>query len=584
MPHAVRHCRAIRLGALILGLALFPFWSEAQNRLVIEGGTLIDGTGKPPLKDSVIVIEGRQIAAVGQRGAVTVPPGARIVPASGKFILPGLIDLHVHWQDWMPELFLAHGVTSVVDLSSGDWQLAQKELLTTGRLRGPRMFNAPLTMGGRLLWDTPPNLPIESLEMAHRVVREAAGKKEFSLTKAYTELTPDQLQAIVEESHKAGRHVIAHLGSLDARQAAESGVDALAHASGVALATITNPAKAEELRTFARLGIAVDYPLYLMYHAFMDPAKTDGLIALLVQKKVRMEPDLVNTSRWAAGAAGRLKTWIAEDMQLLQDPNLSYIPQNHRDRMFYSKPLEELNAQQREQLRRGYENLQTFLRRFLRAGGTVLAGTDTASFVLPGISLHRELELLVDAGLTPMQAIQAATMNNAEFLQDSGLGTIEPGKLADLIVVREDPLADIRNTRTVDVVIKDGQVVDNRYHADFTNPFPRPPREVRFPHPKPSIRAIFPFQSKEPGKEVTVTVEGSNFVDESVVEFDGVAVPTTPVKSSLVRETIPKPNYTQLTATVPARLVNRIGTYTVIVKNPPPEGGTSNVLNFFVAR
>src|ERR1019366_4088714 len=103
------------------------------------------------------------------------------------------------------------------------------------------------------------------------------------------------------------------------------------------------------------------------------------------------------------------------------------------------------------------------------AGGTVLAGTDTASYVPPGLSLHQELQLLVDAGLTPIQAIQAATRKNAEFLQESELGTVEPGKLADLIVLGADPLADIRNTRSVEVVIKNGQVMDTRFHSNFSN-------------------------------------------------------------------------------------------------------------------
>ncbi|MBI4463480.1 MAG: amidohydrolase family protein [Acidobacteria bacterium] len=550
--------------------------------LIIEGGTLVDGTGGPPQNDAVIVIESNKIAAVTQKGRFSFPPGVRVISATGKYILPGLIDLHVHWWDWMPELFLAHGVTSVVDLSSGDWQLEQKKLLASGQLRGPRMFNAPLTLWGRLLWDTSAAEPIASAEMARNAVRKVgAGRSTYALTKAYTELTPDQLQAIVEQSHQAGRHVIAHLGSLDARQAAELGVDALTHASGVAVATIADPSKAEELRSFARLGIAVDYPLYLIYHAYMDPAKRDALIDLMVQKNVRIEPDLINTARWAAPG---LQTWRSEDRRFHENPNLRYIPQNHWDRFLYDAPLQQLTDAERKLLQQGYANLQAFLRKFVAQGGTVLAGTDAASFVLPGISLHREMQLLVDAGLTPLQAIQAATKNNAEFLQESSLGTLEPGKRADLLILRQDPLADIRNTQSIDLVIQDGKEVDMSYHADFTNPLPRPPRETRFPHPKPFVRSLFPFHSNQPNRELTLTLDGGNFVDESIVEFNGVAVPTSPVKSSMVRETIFKPNYLQLTATVPAHLLPQHGSYTVVVKNPPPEGGVSTPLTFSVAQ
>ena len=548
--------------------------------LVIEGGTLIDGAGTAPRRDAVIVIEGNKITAVGEKGKVSYPQGARIIPAAGKFILPGLIDMHVHWDNWMPELFLAHGVTSAVDLNSSDWQLAQKEALASGRMTGPRLFGATPALSGRLLWDLSRTQPLGDAQMARELIRKVGpGRSPYALAKAYTELTPDQLQAVVEESHKAGRRVIAHLGSLDARQAAELGVDAVAHASGIALATISDPVKAEELRTFARLGIAAAFPLYLMYHAFMDPAKVDDLIALLVRTNLRIETDLITTSRWASQ---QWPDFLVEETRLLQDLNLRYVPAENRERILYDAS-KRLDPRQREQLRRGYENLQGFIRKFVRAGGTILAGCDSASFVLPGLCLHQELVLLVDAGLTPLQAIQAATKNNAEFLQESELGTIEPGKLADLIMVREDPLADIKNTRTVEVVVKDGNVMDTRYHPDFANPIPRTSRPGRFVNPEPFLRAIFPMQSRELNKDVPLTLEGSNFVDESVVEFEGVEIPTTPIRDRMVRETAFDPIYTQLTATIPGRLLSRTGTYKVIVKNPKPEGGTSSVLHFFVA-
>ncbi len=573
------------LGICLLGFVtsaalLDPNALAQTGGLVIEGATLIDGTGAAPRRDAAIVIEGNKITAVGEIGKVSYPRQARIIQARGKFVLPGFIDMHVHWADWMPELFLAHGVTSAVDLASSDWTLMQREALLDGRMNGPRLFVSHGPFSGRLLWDRSNSIQIGSAQMARRLIREiGAGRAKYAVTKAYTELTYDELQAIVEESHKAGRNVIGHLGSLDARQAAEAGVDALAHSSGVALATIADPVKAEELRANEKLGMAVDFPLYLMYHAYMDSAKVDDLVRLLIQKKVRMEPDLINTARWAAK---RRDTWISEDSRLWKDPNLQYVPANNFERAVYNSPWEQMDNQQRELVRKGYANLQSFLSKFIRAGGTVLAACDTASYNIPGICFHRELELLVDAGLTPMQAIQAGTKNNAEFLQEPELGSVEPGKLADLIIIREDPLADIKNTNTVDTVIKDGKVIDTRYHAEFVNPVPRP-RVIDFPNPKPSIRVLYPITTKEVNKEMKVIVEGSNLVDESVVEFDYVALPTTPVKSTLIRETMYHPVYTQVVATVPASVLNKIGTYKVIVKNPRPEGGVSNALDFFVA-
>ena len=577
--------------ALVLAIPALLFAQDEvvpKNRLVIEGGTLIDGTGGAPLSDAVIVIEGNRIAAIGPRGQVQLPQDAEVIDASGKFILPGFIDIHVHWDFWMPELFLAHGVTSAVDLDSFvPWIMEQKDALRDGRLRGPRLFTTTSSLSGRLIWDSPESPArirrLASPEMARRLTRAVGpGREQYNLTKTYTEISPDQLQAVVEESHRAGRNVMAHLGSLDARQAARLGVDGIAHGSGIALATISDSARADELRSFTRLGIAVDYPLFLMYHAYMDMTRVDELVNLLVEQDVRIEFEQVNTSgRWVPE---NQKAWLAEDTRLLEDPDLHYIPQENRDRVLYYEPYQQLTEAQRERVGQGYEKRKDFIGRFARAGGKTLAGCDAASFVLPGICLHRELELLVEAGLTPMQAIQAATKNNFEFLQEDDLGTLQAGKLADLIILGEDPLADIQNTRSVQTVIQNGRVIDSGYHADFVNPVPKPASSAGFVNPKPFIRVIYPMSSSEPNKELTLIIEGSNLVDESVVEFDGVRVSSTPVVSTMRRETVYNPVYSQLEVTIPARLLDRYGSYRVIVKNPRPQGGVSNALTFFVAQ
>ena len=560
-----------------------------KSHLVIEGGTLIDGTGGAPLPDSVVVIEGNRITAIAQRGQIDVPEEAEVIDATGKFILPGFSDIHVHWDDWMPELFLAHGVTSAVDLDSFfPWILEQRDVLLDGRMRGPRLFTTVRSLSGRLLWDGKGRLnelrpEVESAEMARRLTRLIGpGREQFQLTKTYTELTPDQLGAVVEESHRAGRKVMAHLGSLDARQAAHLGVDGIAHGSGIALATISDPVKAEEMRAFTRLGISVDYPMFLMYHAYMDMSRVDDLVRLLVERNVSIEFEQVNTAgRWVPEYR---EAWLAEDTRLLEDPNLHYVPQANRDRVLYYEPYDQLSNEQRVLVREGYDKRKEFIGRFARAGGRTLAGCDTASFVLSGICLHRELELLVEAGLTPMQAIQAATRNNFEFLQEDDLGTLQPDKIADLIILRADPLADIRNTRTLDLVMQDGKRVDTGYHADFINPIPNPFSGGGFVNPSPFLRVIYPMSGTQLNQELTLIIEGSNLADESVVEFDGVEVPSSPVKSTMLRETRYNPVYTQLEVTIPAGLLNRYGSYRVIVKNPRPQGGISNALTFFVAQ
>lgn len=565
----------------VLGQAEF----SPNDILVIEGGTLIDGTGSPARPNTTIVIEGQRITAIGERNQITAPQGAHIIEATGKFILPGFSDMHVHWQDWMPELFLAYGVTSVVDLESGEWTLEQRNLISEGQMKGPRIFTASHSLFGRLIWDSPESSMrpvLDGPDMARQqILSFGSGRSNYNLTKTYTELAPDHLEAITEASHALGRNVMGHLGSLDARQAAQLGIDGLAHGSGIALATIADPIKAQELRTFTRLGIAVDYPLFLMYHAFMDQTLVDTLVELLVEENVSIEFEQVNTAgRWVPE---NIEKWSIEDRALMDNPNLNYIPISTRNRVLYYEPYYQLSPEQRRLVEQGYENRRNFLGQFAQEGGKVLAGTDAASFLLPGISLHRELELLVEAGLQPMQAIQAATKNNFEFLQVNDLGTIQPGKLADIIIIKEDPLEDIRNTRTLEMVIKNGEIIDTRYTRNFSNPLPRNFSVGGFINPIPHIRVMYPMSVSHPNRETKVIIEGTNLVDESTVEFNGEAIDSTPIQSTMLRETLFNPIYTQLEATIPARLLTQFGSYPIIVKNPSPQGGVSNIVTFFVA-
>ncbi len=229
-----------------------------------------------------------------------------------------------------------------------------------------------------------------------------------------------------------------------------------------------------------------------------------------------------------------------------------------------------MTSEELQWLEKGYRNIQAFIKKLVEAGGTVLAGADTHADVLPGLGLHYELQLLVDAGLTPMQAIQAATKNNAEWLrQQDRVGTVEKGKIADMIIVNGDPLQDIRNTRKIEMVWKDGKEVDRDYAP--ANPIPQPPRGEGHANPLPQIETVSPASAIEGGGEVALTVKGNFFVGESFVEFDGVPV----------RSTYKTPR--ELSATIPTYLLARPGTFEVRVKNPKPFGGLSNRA-FFIVR
>ncbi len=211
-----------------------------------------------------------------------------------------------------------------------------------------------------------------------------------------------------------------------------------------------------------------------------------------------------------------------------------------------------------DQLKEGHRRLQEFLCQMLKAGGKVVAGTDAGPAVIPGISLHRELELLVAAGFSPMQAIMAATKVGAAYLgKESELGTIEAGKLADLIVVRGNPLERIKSTRAIDVVIKDGEVMDTRYHASFSNPIPRPTNQEFYGYPFPKLDDLSPKVISQDDDPIELILTGTNFFPESHVRFG-----SEPILTSFI-------NQEKLIATLPAHLV-RPGTFRVVVINPRP--------------
>jgi hypothetical protein len=200
-------------------------------------------------------------------------------------------------------------------------------------------------------------------------------------------------------------------------------------------------------------------------------------------------------------------------------------------------------------------------------------GTAPHSFVLPGLSFHHELQLLVDAGLTPTQAIQAATSWAAEVVRkDKDVGTLAPGKLADVVILSRNPLENIANTRSVETVLQGGRVQPTGFHRTYTNPIARmaargAPGEG---FPRPQLDAVTPGAATEGASGTTLTVRGRSFVRGTTVIFDRAPLDTTFVSES------------ELRAVMPERLTRIPGSYPVYVSSPKPGGGDSNAVPFIV--
>src|SRR5262249_19958353 len=239
-----RMLRVVCLSLSILGLiqsgASTQSIAQPEQMVAVIGGTLIDGNGGPPIPDSVVLIKGNKIAQIGTKATAKFPKATKIVDATGKFVLPGLIDMHVHYHDWMGEMFLANGVTTVKDLGNDlEWISRVSEDMSQGRAEGPRIYYV-----GDGIDAHPParetHVAVDNPAMARHAV-ELEHEKGATAIKVREKIRLDLLRAITGEAHRLNMRVTGHLRSLDAREAAAAGIDGLEHATGLVQALSNYP-------------------------------------------------------------------------------------------------------------------------------------------------------------------------------------------------------------------------------------------------------------------------------------------------------------------------------------------------------
>ena len=579
-------------------------WGQAPEAavLVIEGGTLIDGNGGQPVSDSLIIVRGNKIETVSRKGQASYPAGAKVLQADGKFIIPGLMDAHVHYAYYMAELMLNNGVTSIFEIGGGgETGLAIREAINKGKIAGPRVFLAVGSIAGARIAEVGGRSPLEGPLTSRVVAQGADGARQVvkrfidagaDMIKVHRGPTAEAYRAAAEEAHKVGLPVVAQpLGpTVYAREAVLAGADILEHSAGVEYSVAKDPSK------WQGWGDIEAHSLSPVPYADMDEAKATELIQLMVQRNVALEPDFVCKGRGIFTSDEMKGKFELQDYRLLSDPAVAYIPERQRIKWLRNYvEFDDLPAAEQAQRRQGLRNMMRFIAQFAKAGGKVLAGTDTPGWAVAGLGLHHELEMMVEAGLTPRQVITAATRNTAEaFRILDRLGTVEAGKLADLVVLNANPLQDISNSQKIEWVIQDGQVIDRTYHPWFKPPLRASGVESlnwysalkkqtmnqdptwAFGWPPPGIEAISPRIVKEGEPALTLTIKGVNFVIKSLVYFDGQPVPTQMVSDS------------ELRATIAARLIARPETHAITVKNPEPiqrrewGDGTSNTAHLLV--
>jgi imidazolonepropionase-like amidohydrolase len=433
--------RLLALALLIAGCA-----EKGPERVALVGATILDGSGRTPLRNGVILVRGTHIEAIGPQGGVSLPRGTRQVDVSGAFIIPGLVDAHAHVARWALTRYLAFGVTTVRDVhGTMDSALALAQQADLNAMPSPRIFTA-----GAMIDGVPATYPDAQAVTTTTEARRAVDRLSVAgtnLVKVYTRITPPLLEAIVDEARTFQLPVAAHLGLTDAATAAKLGVRSIEHLTGIPEAA----GLAKPLMAAHQKGFFAGWTAFERSWATLDSATITRVAQQLATTQVTMVPTLALHEIFS-----RL-----DDSTLQQNPDLQAMPPALKAAWNVPDMIRRAGwtAEDFAAFRKSRPNQDLFLRAFHAAGGRIVTGTDAANQMLvPGASEHTELELMVRAGLSPTDALRAATRDAALLLGADSLGVLAVGKVADIVVLARDPLADIRNTRSVTRVMVRGQL------------------------------------------------------------------------------------------------------------------------------
>ena len=421
--------------------------SPPPKAIVLRGGTIFDSRRGLMVSDQTILLRGDRIERIGpQQSFGKIPREAQVFDVRGKFIIPGLIDAHVHLVHQLDDahmtgdevlpMFLAAGVTTIRDV--GDTVVPQRLIARYAEAHAescPRVFLCSPLIDGAPPFHRDIGWALTDPEAVPAFVEDMA-KWGVTTLKIYAGTPRAVGRRVIEEGHRRGLMVTAHLGPYRAEDAVADGIDCLEH-----IWSVFNYIISDEVRRIPdhRASLDLTNPL------------ARSLTTNLVQRRVMVDPTL---------AVFRNMILLNDLESVNQHPDNAHAPARLRQHWENYRRRAKLDPATLDVRRREFLKYQELTALLYRAGVPILAGTDTPEpFVPPGFSLLQELEMFVEAGLPPSAALQAATINNARALkQESQLGSIEPGKLADLVILSADPTADIHNVRRIEKVIRGGRI------------------------------------------------------------------------------------------------------------------------------
>ena len=434
--------------AVLSATCAVPAQANPEDTLVIDNVNLVDATGSPVQMFMTVVVSGGKIEQIDRTGEIPSPTGATVIDATGRYLIPGLWDMHVHateheYVEDFPDhkkivfpLLVANGVTGIREMGA-NWELLKqyRAEIRRGTLLGPRIIacgpmldgpESPFLRSGTTLVVTTPEQGRNAVRRLH------ADGVDFIKVQSF--LKPDVFHAIVEEARSAGLPVAGHVPfSMTAVEVADLGVTSIEHLTGslfkrerlpfIAGELLSPAERSEVIKSYVRNG-TWHCPTHVLVPNYINP----NPILSRTDERLKYIPDF----------------WVPNIWERTIERNRS------RRSPADVAEINAVNIPERYAMTRALRD----------AGVRFLAGTDiTATYLLPGFSLHDELVLLTQAGLTSIEALQAATSNAAEFLGlNEEIGTVEVGKTADLVLIDGDPIEDISNTQRIHAVIMNGKL------------------------------------------------------------------------------------------------------------------------------